>query len=278
MWRIDSHMVPSGKWLCQDRIVIREMRAGGIAAALFDGNGKSNAVVDYCAEMLPRRLMELPLDAARGYILRSFADVAKEALKRKGGSTAAVACLAEDGRAFVAVLGDSLAIANIDGREIYVSPEHNVYSNIREREAAQKRGATYLPGNRVIEHHNYLTQLGRAFGLCEMNGAVSSVPDINEMELRPGNWLALMSDGVLNPAGDTYTQDRKMLISLVDRGATASEIIRIFTKRREIADDASMIICRFFPQAALVTSDVPKPYLLADAKAPLKFERERIAA
>lgn len=240
MWRIDSYTSPFDRRPCQDRLVIRNMRSGGYVAALFDGNGKKNDIVDFCAQALPRRLAELPLGNARPYMLRSFTEVAEEALRLKeGGSSAAIACLAEDGRAYLAVLGNSLIIANRVDHGIYVSPESNSE---------------------------------RAFGRREMGRTVSVVPELDEMELCVGDWLCLTSEGLLNPAGKTYVADRRELISLLSQGTNAREVVLHFEKKYGKKDDASLIVCRFFPQAIVAHAQVPEPYLLAGATATRTFE------
>jgi serine/threonine protein phosphatase PrpC len=232
-WHITSHSVKGpGRSTNQDRVVIDEVHPGVIVAAVFDGHGRTTDAADFCAKNVARYLSVIQERAARESLLSTFKLLARETESYQDGTTASIACLFDSGKVAAAVLGDSLIMLKSRGR-IIESPHHNV--------------------------------LSRAFGYADLNGMLSTTPDILEYALAVGDWLVVMSDGVVDPSMPSRGKDRAELVRRVEDGGKASDLTSIL--RASKRDDASAIVCRYYPDAHV---PVPKPaYLAAGLALPL---------
>lgn len=113
------------------------------------------------------------------------------------GSTLSLAFIHKNTRtANIAIIGDSPIIVHTkDG--IDISPEHNVRTNLAERQAAISRGGYYQRGYICDRISHKGLQLSRALGDCLIRPAVSSEPEIYTREIQ--DWILLASDGLFDP-------------------------------------------------------------------------------
>lgn len=257
-WHITSHSVKgSDRTANQDRVVVDEIHPGVMLAAVFDGHGHATNAADFCAKNVAQYLTVIQKYTARESLLSTFKLFARETESYQDGTTASVACLFYSGKVVAAVLGDSLIMLKSRGR-IIESPHHNVRTNEAERAEAEKRGGKYMTGYIRNRHTNARLQVGRAFGDADMYGILSTTPDILEYTLAVGDWLVVMSDGVVDPSMPSRGRDRAELVRRVEDGGKASDLTSILQASK--GDDASAIVCRYYPDAYVPAS---KPAYLA---------------
>ncbi len=146
--------------------------------------------------------------------------------KNEAGSTMSVAFV-HGGKnlAHIAVIGDSpVVVFTKDGP--WIAPEHNVRINLPERERCIARGGSYdghyIRSNKIREAG---LQLSRSFGDAEMGDVIERVPEYFTLELGAGGYVALMTDGVLNPI-HTDVDDTKRVADIIHEGAEASDLVR----------------------------------------------------
>ena len=229
----------------QDRVVAEELGPGVMLAAIFDGHGKTSDVANYCARTIRHHLAHVREGSAQEYLITAYQRLACETVGAEtSGSTASTVLLFDSGLVVSAVLGDSLILVKQNGA-IWQSPDHNVVSNEKERMRVIARGGEYRDGYIFSPKTGARHQVTRAFGDMHMHGILSSQPEIFTHRVEPGEWVVVMSDGIVDPTWATYPDDKAKLVSRVGRGCDAKELTPILYSRK--GDDASAIICRFNP-------------------------------
>src|SRR3990167_9674146 len=94
------------------------------------------------------------------------------------GSTLSIAWVREDhDEVSVAVLGDSPVIVVDQLGQVHVSPEHNVRTNLAERNAMVARGGSYRNGY-VYNQLDVGFQVSRALGDGDLDRILSREPEI----------------------------------------------------------------------------------------------------
>jgi len=129
-------------------------------------------------------------------------------------------------QAHVAILGDSPVIVQQPDGTWFPSPEHNVRTNLAEREAAKQRGGYYSHNGYICygpEGHGL--QMSRALGDRDLGKILSRIPEIYSVDL--GNWVLVGSDGLLSPGHDeTYLA---MILEIVkkieEQDANAEDLV-----------------------------------------------------
>jgi serine/threonine protein phosphatase PrpC len=222
----------------------------GVVVGVFDGHGHSTETADVCAKLFQDLLCgtasgDLTFADPTTALTQAFAHVAAVTSYTQGGSTALVGILSNTGRCTFATLGDSIHVV-LHGRHLYVGPQHNIWTNTVEREAAVARGGFYMDGGRYIYSADgrYGLQCSRSFGDSALGDILSKEPEITTRDIPQGSWVALMSDGVLDPAvhSNEFEHDLQVFASQVESGIGLSNIMRRLQARK--GDDATLIICR----------------------------------
>lgn len=144
--------------------------------------------------------------------------------------------------AHVAVLGDSPVI--IKGRDgiINISPEHNVRTNLSERQYAVSKGAHYADGHIWVENAGG-HQLTRSLGDRSFRSVFNDEPEIYSIELGPESFVIVASDGVIDPGhGNTKALIEK-ISKMVENEAGAKTIVDDALVR-QTRDNATAIVWR----------------------------------
>jgi serine/threonine protein phosphatase PrpC len=238
----------------QDRVVVDELTPGITLAAVFDGHGRTNEMVEYCARNIPMHLLGVTEENAVTYLYHAFFAIESYSATYTSGSTASVTLLFDSGRVFVAVLGDSPVVVKTNGK-IWTAPEHNVFSNETERKLAIKRGGIYKDGY-IFNREGAQHQVSRSFGDSYMAGIISKKPEIFSHRVEPGEWVAVMSDGVLDSTFASYQVDKEILVKRIELGANAKDLTNIIYATKH--DDASAIVCRYLPPEYVRTPEPKK--------------------
>lgn len=266
MWKITSHSQSGGK--DQDRFFVEKnpQASRDYLVGIFDGHGKSDEVVEHCRSGFLSRLVSANPPQMLKYLREIFETIAEEiaTLRLKGGSTAAVAYLGADGVVEIGILGDSMVVANKGDRGLFVSPQHNVRSNYKEREAAINRGGVFSGAYIRDPSTGHGLQLGRACGDLDMGRIISHVPEILKFNVSEGDWVVVTSDGVLEAGSSDYRQEQRKLVQMVDEGAEAEDLVKYFQPRTH--DDATAIVCRLLSGGEPVEVDKPRKKLGAAAE------------
>ena len=134
------------------------------------------------------------------------------------GSTMSVAFIpkantGKEDKVHIAILGDSPVIVQRPDGTFHVSPEHNVRTNIVERQAGIQRGGYYSPNGYICygpEGHGL--QMSRAFGDRDLGKILSRIPEVYSVDL--GNWVLVGSDGLVSPGHDESAA--QMLLEIVN--------------------------------------------------------------
>src|SRR3989344_2288311 len=121
----------------------------GCLLAVMDGH-RGSAVAEICAREIEK--LFAPKDSEHvEQALRDLVVALNElTYNLEAGSTLSLACVFKDVgdhmKVSTAVLGDSPVVVLDNQGELHISPEHNVRSNLPEREAAERRGGVYKDG------------------------------------------------------------------------------------------------------------------------------------
>ena len=149
----------------------------------------------------------------------------------------------------VAILGDSPVIVQNRNQNPWVSPEHNVITNEKEREAAVKRGAIYkFPYIHDAEDYARASgvcwgvQMSRAFGDYSLYRVLNRKPEILSVPIAPGTIVIVATDGVLDPSHSDASAHINRLLRKVACGSGAKALVNDALKR-ETGDNATAIVC-----------------------------------
>ena len=132
-------------------------------------------------------------------------------------------------QAYVAICGDSPVIVNQPDGTLWVSPEHNVRTNITERELAIRRGGIYERGyiwnDSPYSDNARGLQMSRAMGDPHMGNRILHTAEIKQVPL--GDWLLAGSDGLVDPGhiGGEGSSTPEKMAELIDGGADADELV-----------------------------------------------------
>src|SRR3989344_3566888 len=130
--------------------------------AVMDGHNGAE-VSNFCVENIHRMI---PLDNPNpeNSLASLVANLNSTTRNYEAGSTFSAAIITNK-TVTVAILGDSPVIILDSKGKLHISPEHNVRTNLKEREAAKRRGAYYDPGGYIYLYFSSGgLQLSRALG------------------------------------------------------------------------------------------------------------------
>ena len=208
----------------------------GWLLAVFDGHG-GNTVAQLCAEKV-LDLFEPDIDPILS--LKSLCVKLNEHTEHlKEGSTLSIALVNEDTNiAHIAILGDS-PVVTYDGVDIKISPEHNVRSNMQERQRAQDMGGIYSEGFLYIPNQKYGLQLSRSLGDSLLESVLSREPEIYTVSNL--QWILVASDGLLDDEHGSTKHLLEEIKTYAKKKADVSELLAWATQRG-LHDNATGIV------------------------------------
>jgi serine/threonine protein phosphatase PrpC len=233
----------------EDRMVVHKTPRG-VLLAILDGHGGAQ-VSDGGAKRIARTwgtmlrksqdcLMAMKMTFDR--INQTFRD------SRAGSTLSVVWIPASNDVAWVGVLGDSpVVILKAGGKELSVSPEHNVRSNVSEANAAMSRGGViwcgYLSDPEECTRHASL-QMSRALGNRHLDRVLSREPEIYPVPLDKDSYVLVASDGVFDP-GHADLKAAVKLVHEIAKKSNAKAIVKNATDVLKTGDNASAILVKF---------------------------------
>lgn len=229
---------------------------GGTLLSVMDGyNGKN--VAELCKESIPKLFNPTGFKDIKNALRRLILDLnnlAKETGYRgySSGSCISIACIPRNLKhAHIAILGDVRVIILDRHENIYVSPEHNVRTNKKERDMAIKRGGIYskdymyIPQSMAHDRSPKGRQVSRALGDIQMGDIVNHEPLLYSVPLGPESVVVIASDGMLDP---THQDNRKKTLYSIIQGILHGEGAEKLLKRTQVIanqnlhDDATVIV------------------------------------
>ena len=145
--------------------------------------------------------------------------------------------------AYVGILGDSPVLIKNPGQKLWISPEHNVRSNLQERQKVITRGGVFLDNYVWDETHERGAQFSRALGLRGLNSILDHQPEIFTFSLQSGSIIILATDGVGDPKHQSALMQMERLIEMVEKGAGAEDLVHDAIQRCT-NDNATAIVAR----------------------------------
>lgn len=146
--------------------------------------------------------------------------------------------------AHVAVLGDSPVLIQQPDGTWHIGPEHNVRTNMIERQAAIQRGGYYSSNGYICygpEGHGL--QMSRAFGDCDLGKILCRQPEVYSVEL--GDWALVGSDGLLSPGHDeTYLAMIQEIVKLIEEKDANAEDLVNYAAAVPTGDNVTAILWR----------------------------------
>jgi serine/threonine protein phosphatase PrpC len=206
--------------------------------AVFDGHGGAHCS-EYCSEEAPALFADALDEAAekgmspKDAILKVFQNLAIATQSFADGSTASVVYIPWDKttspwsatKVYVAILGDSPVIVKDANGTIVFSPEHNARTNVKERKAAQNRGAFYIRGYLHSTLDQPGLQMSRSFGDRHLGRILSRVPEVYDLTLGVGSWVLACTDGAIDPSHGKGKSAFDSVVQLIEGHGTAQHIV-----------------------------------------------------
>lgn len=246
----------------EDRFLVLKPRIekdfSGWLLAIMDGHGGSS-VSEFCFYNLPGAFErasnagrgkvneEVLAEAIRWLVKQMRKDFCKSAIF--SGSTLSLVYVDELALiARVAVLGDSPIIIKDSSGKVVVSPEHNVRTNLAEREAAVKRGAVYFRNSVGVGFSDYGLQLSRALGDYVLESILSREPETYSINLGPESFVLVASNGLLDPGHKNPKPLTDSVVASVvaqiEKGATAVDLVKDAISVRATRDNVTAVLWR----------------------------------
>lgn len=230
----------------------------GELLAVFDGHGGANCST-YLREHFAGKFIAMyeeqfsknqkVLDAEwrrklRIVIKTTFRELASETKEMTDGSTASIVWIPRVTvpEAAVAIIGDSPVFIGTK-KGAHISPEHNARSNMKERKAAEKRGAFYGGGYLCTSWNGPGLQMSRALGDRRLT-FLSQTPEIYFKPVR--DFVLVATDGILDP-GHTNTEGGKVVDLMVDAirdGCDAKQLVATAVDDLKTGDNVTAILWR----------------------------------
>jgi len=204
----------------------------GLILVVMDGHGDAA-----CSQLLEQKFCEVwdsvfSPDKSPDFLFKELFDKFDMLTSYMDcGSTMSVAFIpkantGKEDKVHIAILGDSPIIVQQPDGTFHVSPEHNVRTNMAEREAATKRGGYYSSNGYICygpEGHGL--QMSRAFGDRDLGKILCRQPEVYTVDL--GNWVLVGTDGLLSPGHDE--SGVQMLLDIVkmieEQDSNAEELV-----------------------------------------------------
>lgn len=239
----------------QDRLMVYRYDTSeekGWLLAVADGHGESAEVAEFCEKNLSsyfNNFVALEFentDAVLEKVLRITVLVLHKKTKNMiSGSTLSVVYISETkAKTFVAILGDSPVMIRARNGDLVMSMEHNARTNLADREAAIQKGAVYSGGYIWDDPNSDMgsrLQLTRALGDSALDKFLNREPEIYSVDLGPESFVAVMSDGVVDPKHGDHEDIPNHLASIISNGGTAADLVNDALKRRT-GDNATVVL------------------------------------
>ena len=232
----------------EDRLFIKCLELtndSGVFLAIMDGH-RGQEVAQFCKDSLDGLIAEVTKNkkvVSQAEIQAIFRLLNEKTSEMESGSTLSLVFISYPmNTVYVGILGDSPVIIKDCGGQVNISPEHNAGTNLREREAAIKRGAHYF-GGYICEHpsRNGL-QMTRALGDKEFRNFLDRSPEIYSVRMGSKSFVALLSDGIADPCHGG-SESLKSIVSMIENGASASGLVKDALDR-ETGDNITAIVWR----------------------------------
>lgn len=248
--QVSSDTKKGGRPHQEDRLIFSKKRISdqefGWLLAIMDGHG-GNYVAEYCAKNLEiffeqalNKKKEVDLDVLRGTV-----NLLNESTRhQEAGSTISLAFISEtSAKALVAILGDSPVLILDRHEKINIGPEHNVRTNLKEKQAAISRGAEYSDG--YIYVGDYGLQMSRALGDSSLDEVLSREAEVYEVELGDNSFVLVASDGIFDPSHYEISDQINRIYAMIknDQNCKAEHLVKDAISRRT-EDNATAIIWR----------------------------------
>ena len=173
-----------------------------IVLGVFDGHGGTKCA-EHCVAKMPNIIAYwLANEDDLTLVLKeSFAKVNADTFQMYDGAAASVVIIdKEHMQAVVAILGDSPVLIKTSDSDVWVSPEHNVRSNMAEADAAIKLGGIVHGGYLSKTYYGSGLQMSRAFGDSALHSVLNREPEIFTLNLNKISWVLVATDGAFDPA------------------------------------------------------------------------------
>ena len=221
-------------------------RETGTLLAVMDGYGGAGV-----AESI-RQCLENVFDGAKklggdeeATLVSTFRALNLLFRSRRAGATLSLVWIPQEARfAYVGILGDSpVIIKNPNDTVPWISPEHNVRTNLREREAAIRRGGFYFAGYLHGKTGDWGIQISRALGGAVLGEVLDRRPEIFPRPIEPGGIILAVTDGAVDPGHEKAAPRIKQLLDLVLGGGDADAVVKD-ALAHGTDDNATAIVCR----------------------------------
>ena len=268
---IDGPLTSQGRRPQQQDAYLNEpvilKKGSGRVMLVADGSGLYG---EFFAQLARDRFMRFFIDALaatddpKRALLEAFANVQKEArqipqIADDSGTTLSVVFLGpkkdDPSRimAYAAVLGDSpVIIQDVTGR--HVMRIHNLVTDTAARVFAKSQGLVKADRNGVERLQSgdggYGVLPTRGIGYAAMTDAFGRTPDVQEFELGPGGFAAVMTDGVVEGTVDVFEAGVGQTARRIEGGAQAKELVSDANE-----DNNTIIIARVPSGARLAVPD-----------------------
>ncbi len=161
------------------------------------------------------------------------------------GSTASIVFIPEGAQeAYVAVLGDS-PVAILDSKgSIYIGPDHNVRTNMKERAAAEARGGIYQGG--YLEDSEWPgvgLQMARSLVDKDLARVLNREPEIQKVALGGRGIVLVGSDGLFSSGVASGPQQMAEILGKIRKAGEAGEVVKDALARRT-GDNVTAIVWR----------------------------------
>lgn len=169
----------------------------GLLLAVMDGHVEAD-VATTCKRLIPK-LFRFKGRGAEGALRQLISELHLATARVRGGSTISLALIPKNEKTVsIAVLGDSPVVVFDAADRLHMSPEHNVRSNLKERQAAIDRGGVYEQGYICLPRGAAGLQMSRALGDAVLDKILSREPEV--YTLKNPRWVLVASDGLFDPS------------------------------------------------------------------------------
>jgi len=239
----------------EDQHVVKHVdyeKMPGVLMAVADGHGGTQTS-SYVVGRLQADLFDSSLAYEKGdplnalkKIFKSLNEETSNLGNHQSSGTTLSAVYVPDGKrkAYVGVIGDSpVILAKRKTSDFDISPEHNVRSNAKEKEAAVGRGGVVRDGYLWEPTLRLGLQMSRDIGYHGMGDVLLRYPDVYTLDMEEGDALIVGTDGLLDPGHRSTREEARRLAKLVLGGAEASDLVQD-ALGRQTGDNVTAIVYR----------------------------------